>query len=262
MPSTSIVSSVSRLGKYEPFHLQVSRGQVTMHTPIHIWGYSSLIDGALLPIWNVNQAKPYITTAAVMKISSSSADDAAAGTGARTIAVYGLDQNYAPISESVILDGQTSVNTGKSYLRVTKIMVTTAGSGGANAGAIYVGTGAVTAGVPAVVHEIVPIGMNLSQTAAYTVPAGHTAYFVRGGMTGKTEGSGSVTARLAASNQGSPFITSAVTVFSNTQVDYEFEYPLAFPEKTDIEARAISSSGTHAVTAYLQMILIKDNGQA
>lgn len=261
MANTSVVSSISRLGKYEPFNLQISRGQVTMHTPIHIWGYSSLIDGVLLPIWDVNQAKPYITTAAVMKISSGSANDAAAGTGARTVLVSGLDATYTPISETVTLNGQTAVNTTKSYLRVSSIRVLTAGSGGANAGALYAGTGDITTGVPAVVHEIVPIGFNLSQTAAYTVPAGHTAYFVRGGMTAHTTGAGHVLGRLVGSNQGSPFATSAMTIFSNSQVDYEFEYPIAFPEKTDVEARGLSSNGTHAVSAYLQLILIKDNGQ-
>lgn len=258
----SVVSSISRLGKYEPFNLQISRGQVTMHTPVYIWGYSSLIDGTLLPVWDVNQAKPYLTTAAIMKISSSSTDDTSAGTGARTIAIYGLDQNYNPISESVILDGQTAVNTGNAYLRVLSLVVTTAGSGGANAGVIYAGTGTVTTGVPAVVHELAPIGMNKSQTAAYTVPAGHTVFFDRGGMTSHTTGSGAITARLVASNQGSPFVAAALTVFSNTMAEYEFTYPMTFPEKTDIEARAISSSGTHNATAFFQMILIKNDGQA
>jgi hypothetical protein len=261
MVGTSVVSSVSRLGKYEPFHLQVSRGQVTMHEPVYIWGYSGLIDGTLLPVWDVNQAKPYLTTAAGMQISSASANDTSAGTGARTVLISGLDQNYEPLSETVILNGQTAVNTTKSYLRVLSTTVLTVGSGGGNAGALYAGTGVVTAGVPAVVHEIIPIGMNRSQTGAYTVPAGYTAYFSRGGMTSQTTGSGTITARLVASNQGSPFLTSALTVFSTTQVDYEFDYPLAFPEKTDIEARAIASSSTHTVSAYLQLILIKDNGQ-
>lgn len=261
MANVSVVSSISRLGRYEPFHLQVSRGQVTMHEPIHIWGYSSLIDGTLLPIWDVNQAKVYLTTAAIMEISSSSADDTAAGTGARTVLVSGLDANYEPISETVTLNGRTAVNTIKSYLRVLSITALTAGSGGGNAGVIYAGTGVVTAGVPAVVHEIVPIGMNKSQTGAYTVPAGYTAYFVRGGMTSATTGAGAVTARLAASNQGSPFAAAALTMVSNAQVDYEFEYPLKFPEKTDIEARGISPASTHTVTCYFQILLIKDNGQ-
>jgi hypothetical protein len=261
MANTSVVSSVSRLGKYEPFNLQVSRRQVTMHEPAYVWGYSTLIGATLLPVWDVNQAKPYLTTAAVMKVSSGSADDDSAGTGARTVLVSGLDQSYDSISEIVTLDGQTEVATTKAFLRVLSVTVLTVGSGGLNAGAIYVGTGTVTTGVPAVVHEIVPIGMNKSQSASYTVPAGYTAFFSRGGMTSHTTGSGHITGRLAASNQGSPFVTSAVTVFANTVVEYEFDYPLAFPEKTDIEARAIASSGTHAVSAYLQLILIKDNGQ-
>jgi hypothetical protein len=197
-----------------------------------------------------------------MKISSSSASDASpSGTGAHIVLVEGLDQNYNPISELVTLSGQTSVNTTNSYLRVTGLTVTDKGSNGGNVGVIYAGTGTVTTGVPAVIHELVPIGFNKESSGVFTVPAGYTAYLTMGGLTGQDNGAGYITGRLVYSNQGSPFITSAVTVFSTGQANYDFLYPIALPEKTDVEARAVTSSGTNVMSSYFSYVLIKNDGQ-
>lgn len=259
----SVVSSITRMGKLEPFELQVSRGQITMHSTVYKFGYSTVIDGTLYPVWNLAANRVYLTTAVAMKVSSSSASDASpSGTGAHVVLVEGLDQNYAPISESITLTGQTAVTTTNSYLRITGVTVTDKGTNGGNVGVIYVGTGTVTTGVPAVVHELVPIGFNKEASGVYTVPAGYTAYLQVGGLSGQDNGAGYVTGRLVVSNQGSPFITSAVTVFSTGQVNYDFTYPIAIPEKSDIEARAVSSSGTNSVSSYFGFVLVKNDGQA
>lgn len=257
----SVVSSITRFGTYEPFELQVARGQITMHESISVFGYSTVVGATAYPIWNVAANRPYVTTATVLKISSSSADDDSAGTGARTIAIYGLDQNYNAISESVILDGQTEVNTGNSYLRVSKIVVTSVGSGGFNAGVIYAGTGTVTAGVPAVIHELVPINFNASMSGVYTVPAGYTAYVYQGGLTSQSNGNNYLTGRLKTSNQGSPKTTNAVTIFTEGMVDYNFTCPLKLPEKTDLEACATVSANTSTATSFFFIILVKNDGQ-
>jgi hypothetical protein len=262
MASGSIVSSISRVGRYEPFDLQVSRGQITGHTTVYKFGYSTVIDGTLFPVWNIAANRVYRTTAATMTVSSSSANDTSpSGTGAHIVLIEGLDQNYNPISEQVTLAGQTAVTTTKTYLRVIGITVVDKGVNGGNVGTLYVGTGTVTTGVPAVVHELVPPGFNKEASGVYTVPAGYTAYFRVGGLSGQDTGAGYVTGRLVISNQGSPFITSAVTVFATGQVNYDFPYPIAIPEKSDIEARAITSSGTNTVSSYFGMILIKNDGQ-
>lgn len=258
----SVVSSISRFGKYEPFELQVSRGQITMHSTVYKFGYSTVIDGTLYPVWNIAADRVYLTTAATMKVSSSSANDTSpSGSGAHIVLIEGLDQNYNPISEYITLAGQTAVTTTKAYLRVIGITVTDKGVNGGNVGTLYVGTGVVTAGVPAVIHEVAPPGFNKEASGVYTVPAGYTAYLQVGGLAGQDTGAGYITGRLVISNQGSPFITSAVTVFTTGQVNYNFPYPIAIPEKSDIEARAITTSGTNTVSSYFGMILIKNDGQ-
>jgi hypothetical protein len=195
-----------------------------------------------------------------MKVSSSSANDTSNGTGARTVLISGLNSSYNPISETLTLTGQTEVATANSYLRVTGIQTLTAGSNGSNAGVIYVGTGTVTTGVPAVIHELAPIGFNTAMSGAYTVPAGYTAYLYRGGLTSQSNGNNFITAKLRYSNQGSPWITSAVTVFTADMVEYDFEYPLALPEKTDIEADATVSANTSVVTSFFFIVLVKNDG--
>lgn len=258
----SVVSSITRMGKLEPFELQVSRGQITMHSTVYKFGYSTYIDGTIYPIWNHAGDRTYLTTAATMTVSSSSANDTSpSGTGAHIVLVQGLDQDYNPISENITLAGQTAVTTTNSYLRVTGITVIDKGSNGGNVGTIYVGTGTVTAGVPAVIHELVPVGFNKEASGVYTVPAGYTAYLQVGGLSGQDTGAGYITGRLVVSNQGSPFITSAVSVFTTGQVNYTFPYPIAIPEKSDVEARAVTTSGTNTVSSYFGFVLIKNDGQ-
>lgn len=262
MANTSVVSSVSRLGKYEPFHLQVSRGQVTMHTPIIVFGYNPDVDTSEESVWPDGGTIPHPTVASVLKISSSSASDAAAGTGARTVTIIGLDGNYNEVSETVTLDGQTAVNTTNSYLYVNQFFVATVGSGGANAGNINAGTGSVTAGVPAVLYDTIAIGYNNRTTGHYCVPAGYTGYLVQGMFTaGQASGSTAVTGFIRQHGPDGILRVGAVTTVNNGTADYSFEFPYRIPEKNCIGATAIGSAANNSVSSYFNIVLIKDNGQ-
>jgi hypothetical protein len=81
-------------------------------------------------------------------ISSSSASDAAAGTGARTVRIYYVDQTGATAgTEDVTLNGTSWVNlvtTTKCFIE--KIEVLTVGSTGSNVGIITLKTGSAGAG--------------------------------------------------------------------------------------------------------------------
>ena len=81
------------------------------------------------------------TTAVKLDIVSASADDAAAGTGARTVGIFGISATAAAgtfsyFEETVTLAGATPVTTARYYKRVITMRVLTAGSGGVAAGAI------------------------------------------------------------------------------------------------------------------------------
>jgi len=125
------VSSVSQRGLYEPFKLQVAREQIALHESFCQFGINTNVATSNETVWiGSSGVYAFPTVAAVMKISSSSTDDDAAGTGARTVLVDGLNANYERVTEIVSLDGQTQVDTTNSYIRVNKMIVLTAGSGG------------------------------------------------------------------------------------------------------------------------------------
>ncbi len=174
-----IPSSVTRFGKNEPFELQVARNQIFDHKSIFKFGFNPDIDDALETIWAQGGLYSYLSSATTLYISSSSTADDVAGTGARTATVFGLDANYNEVSVTVDLDGQNGVQLGdaSNWIRVFRVTVDTAGTGGQNAGVIYVGDEATpTVGVPTNKYATVAIGDNQTLMALWTVPAGYTAY--------------------------------------------------------------------------------------
>lgn len=254
-------SSITRTGKNEPWELQVSRGQISWHKTLFKFGANPDINGTEETIWSQGGAYAYPSAATVMKVSSSSTNDAAAGTGARTVAVYGLDADYNEINEIVSLNGQTAVNTTKTYIRVFRAFVVTAGSGGTAAGTIYVGTGVVTLGVPATVYASIPLGDNQTTMALWTVPAGYTAYMLGGKFSASSNNdTHTVLGKFVVRPFGGVFRNAADVTVNNGYVNYNFILPLAVPEKSDIETRAIALSGSNFyVTASFEIIYIKND---
>lgn len=252
-------SSATRQGAYEPFELQVSRGQVDGHSSVIVFGYNPDVDTSEESVWPDGGTIPHPTSASVLKISSSSANDTSAGTGARTVFIEGLNGDYSVVSEIVILNGQTAVNTTNSYLYVNSFYVVTAGSGGENAGNINAGTGTVTSGVPAVLYDIIAVGYNSRTTGHYCVPAGYTGYLIQGVFSaGQASGSTAVTGFLKQHGPDGILRVGAVTTVNNSTADYLFEMPFQILEKNCIGATAIGSSANNAVSSYFNIVLIKN----
>jgi len=253
-------SSATRQGAYEPFELQVARGQVDGHNALFKFGINGDVGTSAETVWAQGGVYVYPTSATVMKISSSSADDAAAGTGARTIQIFGLDASYNEISETVTLNGQTAVNTTNSFLRIFRMYVVTAGSGATAAGTIYAGTGSVTSGVPATIYGMITLTANQTQMAFWTVPAGYTFY-----LTGVYYSSANSTANASTNFQfierplGGVFrIQSSTRTAGNGDFVFDLHTPIFFPEKTDIEIKAVASAGASNVSAEFEGIYIKN----
>lgn len=265
---TGVVNqSITRVGRYEPFELQVSRGQITFHTQQFRFGYANGIGTTPQTITTcVTAGNAYVppTSATVMKVSSSSANDTAAGTGVRTILVSGLDANYDTISETVTLNGQTAVNTANSYLRIQYTEILTTGSGKAQAGTIYLGTGTVTSGVPATIYWQSDTTYNNWSFAGYTVPAGYTAYLTSYGITCQST-TANVNVSLALVEReydtGVAEFQSTARLTSNGTFERHFDYPYVIEEKNDMELRAWATTGAVVnVTGEIQLILVKNDG--
>jgi hypothetical protein len=255
----TVISSITRQGTFEPFGLQVSRGQIQGHSTVIVFGYNPDVDTSEETIWPDGGLIPHPTTASVLKISSSSAADTSDGTGARTVFIEGVDGNFNVVGETVILNGQTAVNTTNSYLYVNSFYVATVGSGGANAGNINAGTGTVTSGVPAVLYDIIAIGYNQRTTGHYCVPAGFTGYMTEGSISaGQATGSTSVTTFLKQHGTDNILRVGAVAAVNNNAAVFDFVQPYIIPEKNCVGASAIGAAANNAVSSYFNIILIKD----
>lgn len=252
------ISSITRQGAYEPFGLQVSRNQIQGHSDVIVFGYNPDLDTSEESIWPNGGTVPHPTAESVLKISSTSASDTSDGTGARTVFIEGLDGDFNVVSETVILNGQTEVNTVNSYLYVNTFYVATVGSGGANAGDVNAGTGTVTTGVPAVLYDMIATGFNQRTTAHYCVPAGYTGYMVKGVITaGQATGSTAVTAFLKQHGTDDILRVGAVSAINNGSVAYDFDPPYTIPEKNCIGASAIGAANNNSVSAFFNIVLIK-----
>jgi hypothetical protein len=173
--------------------------------------------------------------------------------------IEGLDVNHAVISETVTLNGQTAVLTTQSFLHVNNFYVATAGSGKSAAGSIYIGTGTVTAGVPATVYDVILLDYNARITGSYTVPAGYTAYLEQGLFSaGQVSGSNAVTGRLVTRGEDDIRRTAAIVTLNNGAADYSFEYPVSIPEKTTIEAQAVGAAVNNACSSMFILVLVKN----
>jgi hypothetical protein len=262
MSSQGIVSSVTRTGRNEPFELQVARGQISYHESFCQFGINTAVGTSNETVWIGSNTYTFPAAAAVMKISSSSNDDDAAGTGARTVLVDGLNANHERVTEVVSLDGQTQVDTTNSYIRVNKMIVLTAGSGGTSVGNIYAGTGAAVSGVPPTVVNQTGILANETESGFYSVPAGHTAFINMWTMSsGNTTPDEWTRFTLRIRPFGGVFgIKAQYHIAASGIYECKAAYPLPIPEKADLEVLAATSDGSASVSTQLQMVLIKNRG--
>lgn len=255
-------SSMTRTGKHEPFDLQVSRNQITFHEPIYKFGYNPDINGVEETVWSQGGIYSYPTTAAQLYVSSSSGDDANGGTGANSVKIIGLDANYNEVEEDITLTGQTQKITQTSWIRVYRMFITLAGSGGGSAGTIYLANSGASAGVPTgTIYASILLGTGQTEMAVYTVPAGYTLYLDDINFTSAVSLANSyLQVRFLQRDFGTNVFReqTRIVLQSNTYI-FKFEYPLRIPEKTDLEVRAISvGSNNNPLSATWQGVLIKN----
>lgn len=116
------------------------------------------------------------TTAGQLEVVSSSASDASAGTGSRTVRITYFDNTMAgPFTEDKTLNGTSAVATVATNMRfVEKIESLTVGSNGTNVGTITLR--AVSAGATV---GTIAIGDGVSQWAHHYVATGKTCFIKR-----------------------------------------------------------------------------------
>jgi hypothetical protein len=249
MANNGKVSSVTQRGLYEPFDLQVARGQIAFHSTVNIYGFQVAVTTANIPIWEVAGAYAYPASATVMHLTSSV--NTGADLSGTTVLIQGLDANYNQISESVALTGTTVAVTTKEFLRINGMAVTAG-----------VPTGTITLKNVAnnVTYAQINPSIGRSQMSIYTVPAGFTFYLSR--VDAYTSANGSSADWIQYRNvQTSPSGVITLTQqapFTNTY-HAQRVMPRGFPEKTDIQLQAKTSANTYAVSIAGEGYLIANS---
>lgn len=241
--------STWQLHREMPFDLRASMGHVTNGRTVFVFGHNPDVQNVEETVWYHGGIYQYPTSAIQMSVSS---DDAACTS---TIMINGLDANYLEISEMITLTGQTAVTTTKSYLRIQNAYVLA----NETTNDIYIGTGTVTTGIPATVYARIHDGDNRTQSGMFTVPAGHSFYIPHGTISHGSDASAYITGRFKYRLHGLPFQTAAKVNLNNNYIDFNWHYPIALPEKTDITTTAIcSKQQINAVSVSFEGILVQE----
>jgi len=244
-------SSATRQGAYEPFDLQVARGQIDGHTGVEIFGYSAAIaNSATGPMWEGQTQSgglyAYPSSAAPLVLVSSSASD----TTALSVRIEGLSSTFEPLVETIALNGTTNVTTTGSFLRINAMYLTN----GTNVGTI-------TAKISSTTYAQINPGVGQTQMSIYTVPAGYTfylSYTQYDAAIGFTS-----SAYMTAQEYNKDNVSGAVTVTHQTvfvqKQETPFTNPIAHTEKTDLQFCVKSSSGGPLTCSmYAGGVLIKN----
>jgi len=248
--------SVTKVGRYEPFNLQVARSQIAGHSPFLLYGYSAAVSNtAFGPLWEgLTQSGglyPFPASAAQLTIVSSSTSD----TSALSIQIQGLDANFKPISETIALNGTTNVTSVNSYLRINNVGVTN----GVNVGTITFKQGTT------LLAQINP-GLGVNQASIYTVPAGYTLYILRSYKTANIGFTSSAWINFEVQFNdnvtGAQKIVQEQTFVQQIEIDYN-SMPRKITEKTDIQYLYKASVGGPLICSQnLIGVLIKNDGQS
>jgi len=245
---------------YDHTDLAISRGHTLGYRTLYKFGYNPDVNGDEETVWTQGGNYPWLDSAVTMFVSSTSVNDTSGGSGANTILIQGLDEDYNEIEETITLNGQTQVATQLSYLRVYRSFVTLAGSNEGTSGVIYIGSSGATGGVPnTTVYASVSIG-NQTQIAAYTVPAGYTLYVDEINFTAAvSQAQKLVHCKFNSRDyESNVFRTRFVQVIQSNQLIQSFKYPQRFAEKTDLECRVSTDTSNTAIGASFQGVLIKN----
>jgi len=241
----------------EAWELNVSRGKVRGAFHIIKFGENLDIDSNMETIWDGGGLYTYLTSAGVLTVTSTDGDDAAAGTGARTVTVDGLDANYNQVSETLTVGGSAG---SVEFFRVFRAFVASSGSSGTNEGTISIASGATT------LAQIIKVGTGqgtgLGQTlmSIYSIPAGYTGFIYQWDVsTAKSDGNVFLVKR--GHNDNGTWKTQDIIHANQNSIERSYKFPLKIEEKSDIEVRAISEINNMKCAATFCILLIQNQSE-
>lgn len=238
------------------YAINISAGQQDGVGYIEKFGRNDTMSANIETIWDGSNIYTYLTSASSVYITSSSGSDTVAGTGARTVEVEGLDENYVLTTETINVDDSASQTT---FIRLFRAIVKATGSGGQAAGIISIRSAASGGGT--LLAQIQKVGTgggaSLGQTfmAMYTVPAGKTAYLTQWTVGAGGQNADTTCLFTARTFGDGGFNAKDIIISAGQQFSKNYKIPLQFTEKTDLEVRGFTSSSGNDCSSSFNLIL-------
>lgn len=166
--------------------LDIERGLVSGMRVVNKFGRNTAVGTTFVPVCHGGIYRtPQASGATALRIKAGgNANDTAAGSGAQEVTLVGLDQNFNEVTEAVATAGASASSaTTNTFTRLYRAYVSKSGtyasqSAGSHAADITIENGA--GGTDwATISDDLGFPASQSEIAAYSVPAGHTAYVFR-----------------------------------------------------------------------------------
>lgn len=209
-----------------------------------VFGRAPVVNDVWVDLWE-GPTTTYVfpTVGQQMHVKSSSASDAAAGTGIQKIYIHYLDDQLRTQFEVVTLNGITAVATvATNIYRINSVHAITVGSNGYAVGNISLTNVAET-----VTYGYISAGLNTALQAVYTVPVGVTGYINHWqASSGSTGNHFCQTALRATTHDGlvwpGTFLIQDMQGTQNGGLVINFPITIPIPAGTDVKLSAKSDA--------------------
>lgn len=236
--------------------MDVVEGKIPGREVMSILGANVAASSTLQDIWDPGGTLVYPTAGETWEVVSSDAADTSAGTGARTVLIQYLDDNYISQEEIVTMNGTTPVATSATdAFRFRRALVLTGGSSDTNEGNITIRV--VSAGA---IRGQIKIGNGNSLDGHFTVEADKAAYlrFVYCNINKNEDAE--IILRSSVGTGKIFSIRFPLSVYQNTVVS-PVELPARFSEKSDLKLTVVSTNPNTKVFVALQFEVVDEPGQ-
>ena len=227
-------------GIMTPYLIGIAQGLVSGTSSINKFGYRESIPNSYQTIWDGTSDYAYAAAGTVLAVADNTSSD-----NNGTVEVQGLDQNYAPITETLTIGGSASSN---QFLRVFRARMITANTGSTNVDEIRIKRATTDLAI-----ILAAAGQTLM--SLYTIPAGKTGYLIR--LQGNVDANNDALFRLISRPLNESFnVKGQFGVFASG-FTIEYPIPLVFTEKTDLQVVAKSQNNVGGGATF--DLILKDN---
>lgn len=229
--------------------LEIAKGRIPRFSSDIKYGVNPGVDAGPETLWQSGGLVVHPTVAAVATFVSDSTEDAAGLTGCRVLRVFGLDADWRPLVEDVVLTGTTPVLTTGVFIRVNRVRVINAGSLEGNAGLLTCTVGGV------LVATLRPL---TSSTLKAVLAVGRDQIvFIQGiflsirraTQTAGAQGTFSLVVRVFPDTSPITFVGAevALSVEGNSAPTFPFIVPYVVKGPADIELRVLEVSDSATI---------------